>query len=184
MTNCPMDSVEEYDDISTKNEYRVALRAGLTPEQALAVCCRSSRDNSRTPMQWDDSPNAGFTTGKPWLKVNPNYTRINAAAQEKDPNSVLHYYKRLLALRKSDGYREVFTYGDFEPMLEEEAELFAYRRVLDGRDVLVIGNFADRERTVTSPLLADRAVLLSSMADTPPCGGALTLAPRQAVVLG
>ena len=131
MTNCPMNSVEEYNDINTKSEYRLALDAGLSKEEALAACYRFSRDNGRTPMQWDVSPNAGFTTGTPWLKVNPNYVCVNVAEQENREDSVLNYYKKLIALRKSPEYRELFTYGDFEPMLEDREKILAYRRSLD-----------------------------------------------------
>ena len=123
MTNCPMNSVEEYNDINTKSEYRLALEAGLSEEEALEACYRFSRDNARTPMQWDDSPHAGFTTGIPWLKVNPNYTSVNVALQEKQENSILNYYRKLIALRKSPEYREVFTYGGFEPLLEERENI-------------------------------------------------------------
>ena len=101
MTNAHWGSIGEFNDINTKDQYRVALDAGLTEQQALAACEKMSRDNARTPMQWDSSPNAGFTTGTPWLKVNDNYPEINVAAQENDPDSVLNYYRRLTALRKS-----------------------------------------------------------------------------------
>ena len=100
MQNAKWNSIDEYDDISTKDQYKAALAAGLSKEQALAACGRMSRDNARTPMQWSDEANAGFTTAKPWLKVNENYKAINVAAQEKDPSSVLNYYRRLVALQK------------------------------------------------------------------------------------
>ena len=98
MTNARWKSIGEFNDINTKDQYRVALDAGLTEQQALAACEKMSRDNARTPMQWDSSPNAGFTTGTPWLKVNDNYPEINVAAQENEPDSVLNYYRRLTAL--------------------------------------------------------------------------------------
>ena len=162
MTNCPMLSIQEYDDISTKNEYANALAAGCSEEEAMEACYRFSRDNSRTPMQWDDSPNAGFTTGKPWLKVNPNYRSINVSAQEKDEDSVLNYYKKLLTLRKSEEYREIFTYGDFTPLFETEENILAYRRNLEGKDVIVVANFGQMECCLRNDMLRNRRVLLSN----------------------
>lgn len=162
MTNCPMLSIQEYDDISTKNEYANALAAGCSEEEAMEACYRFSRDNSRTPMQWDDSPNAGFTTGKPWLKVNPNYRSINVSAQEKDEDSVLNYYKKLLTLRKSEEYREIFTYGDFTPLFETEENILAYRRNLEGKDVIVVANFGQMECCLRNDMFRNRRVLLSN----------------------
>lgn len=182
MTNCPMSSVEEYDDISTKNEYAVARAAGLSDEEALAACYRFSRDNARTPMQWDASENAGFTTGKPWLKVNPNYAHINVADQERQEDSVLNYYKKLIALRKSDAWRELFTYGDFEPLLETEDHILAYCRSLNGADVIVAANFAPDSKTVQADALENRKVLLSN-ADVVMKENTITLQSAQVVVL-
>ncbi|MBP3684262.1 MAG: alpha-glucosidase [Oscillospiraceae bacterium] len=179
MTNCPMASVEEYNDINTINEYQLALEAGLSKEEALAACYRFSRDNARTPMQWDDSPNAGFTTGKPWLKVNPNYVRVNVAQQEVRKDSVLNYYKQLIALRKSEEFRELFTYGDFEPMLEDREMILAYRRSLDGRMVIVIANFG---QSATEIGMTEGRVLLSN-AEVVHKEDSLILAPSQVVVM-
>ena len=111
MENAPITSIDEVDDISTLDEYRVALEAGLSPEEALTAVARMSRDNARTPMQWSAEINAGFTTGKPWLKVNPNYISINAADQQEDPDSVRSFYKKLIALRKSPEHKETMLYG-------------------------------------------------------------------------
>ena len=183
MPNCPMASVEEYDDINTKNEYALAISAGLSEAEALDACYRFSRDNSRTPMQWDASANAGFTTGKPWLKVNPNYPSCNVAEQEKREDSVLNYYKKLIALRKSAQYREVFTYGDFQPVFETEEKILAYRRSLNGREVTVIANFGPDSRTLHAGELAGCWVLLSNGAVTLD-GDTITLSPSQAAVLG
>ena len=151
MTNCLFDSIEEYDDISTKDQYKVALEAGLTEADALKAVARVSRDNSRTPMQWSDEENAGFTCGKPWLKVNPNYTQVNAAREEKDKDSVLHYYRQLLALRKSDAYRETFTYGEFRPAFEEEKDIFAFYRITPEQKILVAANYGTVERKLVLP---------------------------------
>lgn len=141
MQNARWNSVDEFDDISTKDQYRMAREAGLSDAEALAVCSVMSRDNARTPMQWKDAPQAGFTSGIPWLKVNDNYPVINVEKEEGQPDSVLHYYRKLIALRKSGEYRELFTYGKFEPAYENADHVMAYYRILQGRRVLVAANF-------------------------------------------
>ena len=141
MQNARWNSVDEFDDISTKDQYRVAREAGLSDAEALAVCSVMSRDNARTPMQWKDAPQAGFTSGTPWLKVNDNYPVINVEKEEGQLDSVLHYYRKLIALRKSGEYRELFTYGKFEPAYENADHVMAYYRILQGPRVLVAANF-------------------------------------------
>ena len=141
MQNARWNSVDEFDDISTKDQYRMAREAGLSDAEALAVCSVMSRDNARTPMQWKDAPQAGFTSGTPWLKVNDNYPVINVEKEEEQTDSVLHYYRKLIALRKSGEYRELFTYGKFEPAYENADHVMAYYRILQGRRVLVAANF-------------------------------------------
>lgn len=148
MENCKRTSIDEYDDISTKDQYAVALAAGCTVEEALKACYKFSRDNSRTPMQWNAESHAGFTTGTPWLSVNPNYTWINVEAQQKDEHSVLHYYKKLLALRKSDLYRNVLTYGDFVPVYTEKEGILGYYRQDEEQKVLVIANYGTDVQTM------------------------------------
>lgn len=141
MQNARWNSVDEFDDISTKDQYRMAREARLSDAEALAVCSAMSRDNARTPMQWKDAPQAGFTSGTPWLKVNDNYPVINVEKEEGQLDSVLHYYRKLIALRKSGEYRELFTYGKFEPAYENADHVMAYYRILQGRRVLVAANF-------------------------------------------
>lgn len=141
MQNARWNSVDEFDDISTKDQYRMAREAGLSDAEALAVCSAMSRDNARTPMQWKDAPQAGFTSGTPWLKVNDNYPVINVEKEEGQPDSVLHYYRKLIALRKYGEYRELFTYGKFELAYENADHVMAYYRILQGRRVLVAANF-------------------------------------------
>ena len=121
MENKTFASIEEVDDCSTMHEYQVALEAGLTPKQAIEAVGKYCRDNARTPMQWDDSENAGFTTGRPWLAVNPNYKQINVKAQQADEDSVLAFYKKLAALRKSAEYKETIVYGDLILVPQEDA---------------------------------------------------------------
>ncbi len=163
MENVPISSIEEVDDISAINEYQVALDAGLSKEEAVKVISRYSRDNARTPMQWNDGTNAGFTTGTPWLKVNPNYTRINAAAQADDPHSVRSFYKQLIALRKNPAYKETVVYGTLEPAWEDRHNLMAYYRK-GGKTLLVIGNYQKDGQEITLPS-EYRKVLLNNYPD-------------------
>ncbi|PXX46132.1 oligo-1,6-glucosidase [Hungatella effluvii] len=152
MRNCPMDSIEDYDDINTKDQYRTALEAGCTEEEALDACIRYSRDNARTPMQWSHEKEAGFTTGKPWLKVNPNYTGINVEDQLKDEDSVLHFYKKLIALRKLEAYRETLIFGRFVPAFEADEDVFAfYRESESGERIFIAANFGKEEKRLKLP---------------------------------
>lgn len=150
MENCRRNDISEYDDISTKDQYKEAISAGCTVEQALECCYENSRDNARTPMQWSAQANAGFTDGTPWLSVNPNYTQINVQEQEGRADSVLSYYKKLIALKKSDAYKETFTYGRFIPAYVEMDSIFAYRRKLEesGQDILVAANYGTEACTL------------------------------------
>lgn len=141
MQNAVWNSIDEFDDISTKDQYHIARKAGLSNEEALEVCSKMSRDNARTPMQWSNKENAGFTTGMPWLKVNSNYKEINVKSQEKDADSVLNYYRKLVKVRKSSEYKEVFTYGQFEPAYEDTDSIMAYYRFDGEKRVLVAANF-------------------------------------------
>ncbi len=150
MENVPFTSIDEIDDISTLDEYRTAREAGLSEEEALKAVAFYSRDNARTPMQWSGDAHAGFTTGTPWLRVNPNYTTIHAAAQMKDPDSVRSFYKQLIALRKSPEYKETIVYGTLEPVWEEQPNLMAYYRKGE-RTLLVMGNFQRERRSVVIP---------------------------------
>ena len=150
MENIPFKSIDVVDDISTLDEYKVALDAGLTPEAALKAVARRSRDNARTPMQWTGEENAGFTAGTPWLRVNSNYTAINVEKETIDPNSVLNFYKKLIALRKDPEYKETVVYGALEPFMEDRHNLMAYYRKGD-KTLLVVGNYQWDEQEITLP---------------------------------
>ena len=150
MENLSFQSIAEIDDISTIDQYHVALDAGLSEKEALACVSRYSRDNARTPVQWDNSVNAGFSEEQPWLPVNPNYKRINVASQIRDPESLLSYYKKLTALRKNPVYKETLVYGDFVPYMEDRHNLMAYYRKGD-KTLLVLGNFQKAPQTVKLP---------------------------------
>lgn len=181
MENVPIASIDEVDDISARDEYQVALEAGLSPEQALKVISRFSRDNARTPMQWSDDPNAGFTNGTPWLKVNPNYTSINAARQVDDADSVYSFYKRLIALRKDPDYKETIVYGDLEPLWRERHNLMAYYRKGE-RTLLVVGNYQREEQEIKLPGTY-RNVLLNNYRDIAEDKGTITLHGYQVLIL-
>ena len=148
MRNAKWNSMEEFDDISTKDQYHTAREAGLSNQEALEVCSRMSRDNARTPMQWTSGENGGFTKGTPWLKVNPLFKDVNVEAQEQDPDSVLNYYRKLVALRKSDELKEVFTYGEFLPEYENVDGVMAFYRKDESKCILVAANFGKDAATI------------------------------------
>lgn len=161
MQNAVWNSVEEYNDINTIDQYHTARNAGLTDKEALKACSKLSRDNARTPVQWNAQENAGFTAGTPWLKVNDNYKEINMADQDQDPDSILNYYRRLIALRKSPTYKEVFTYGKFLPAYQDTEDVMAYYRKDDHTRILVAANFG--KESVELPLdYPVKQVLLSN----------------------
>ena len=156
MTNVRFESIEQYQDIEIRNMYRERLEKGYAEKDIMESIYAKGRDNARTPMQWDDTENAGFTTGTPWLGVNPNYTEINARSQLHDENSVFHYYKKLIQLRKENS---IFVEGDFTLLLPEDENILAYVREYEGRKLLVAANFTDKE--VECPLLKEWGVPVS-----------------------
>ncbi len=175
MTNCNRETIEEYEDISTRDQYKVALAAGCGKDHALQVCRENSRDNARTPVQWSDESGAGFTTGTPWLALNPNYREINVASQEANPDSVLSYYKKLLALRKNPAYGETFTYGKVVPVFMETEQVFAYLRVPEEdteKTVLIAANYGAEAVRLTEKDGAilgagNKKILLNNMPERP-----------------
>ncbi len=149
MTNYPFQSPDDFRDIESINAYKEWCESGRLPHETFWPCMTfKSRDNARTPMQWDDSPQAGFTAGTPWIPVNPNYREINAKAETANPASVFHYYKKLIALRKEN---PIMVYGKYELLLEESEELFVYTRTLEQEKLLVVCNFTDKETPFTIP---------------------------------
>lgn len=165
MQNAVWNSIEEYDDINTKDQYDMARKGGLSEAEALEVCGRMSRDNARTPVQWNDRENAGFTSGTPWMKVNSNYKEINVEKQEQDKDSVLNYYRKLLAVRKSEAYKEVFTYGEFIPAYENMEDVMAYYRLEGDKRILVAANFG-REMAELQLEYPVKGIILSNQAET------------------
>lgn len=163
MQNAVWNTVDEFNDINTIDQYHTARDAGLTDKEALEACSRLSRDNARTPMQWNTQKNAGFTTGTPWLKVNDNYTEINMETQDADPDSVLNYYRKLIALRKSPAYKEVFTYGEFMPVYQNTCSVMAYYRKNEKQRILITANFGKEAVSLTLEYPV-KQILLSNMA--------------------
>ena len=149
MTNIYFDKLEDYRDIESINYFKEFTESGLmTPEHMMKCLMLRSRDNARTPMQWDDSKQAGFTDGEPWIKVNQNYKKINAAQQLEDPDSVFHYYQKLIRLRKE---KDIIVYGEFEPLYREDEQIFAYTRKQDQEKLLTVCNFSDKNAEVEVP---------------------------------
>jgi oligo-1,6-glucosidase len=173
MTNAPFAGLEDFRDIESRNHYAEALAAGEDPERLLAALRAMSRDNARTPMQWDASEHAGFTAGTPWLAVNPNHVEINAAAQWADPESVLHHYRRLIELRHGE---PVVAHGDFHMLAPDDERVYAFTRRLGGTELLVLGNFSGEPAT---PDVPDAGAWAASevLVGTAPPGDGLTLAP-------
>ncbi len=184
MTNVAFDSIDDYRDIETLNMYREAVaEKGVDPQLALTIVHARSRDNARTPMQWDDGPEAGFTTGKPWIKVNPNYVSINVEQALADPNSVLHYYRQLIRLRREN---PIMVYGVYDLILDDHPQIYAFTRTLGDDRLLVILNFSgDTPVFVLPDHLAsyDKAPMIGNYAIDPAEEiGRLTLRPYEARV--
>lgn len=152
MTNYPFDSIETFNDVAVKNEYNIVKAQGGDVNALLNKYKMENRDNSRTPMQWDQSTNGGFTNGIPWFPVNPNYKTINVEQQIHDPQSILQFYKDLIQLKKSD---EIYTYGQFNLVDEDNPNLFAYTRTLNNKKILVVGNLTDQVSKLNVPYLIE-----------------------------
>jgi alpha-glucosidase len=149
MTNVKFDSIDQYNDVADKNMYRIKREEGVPHEEIMEIIWASSRDNSRTPMQWSSKANAGFTTGTPWLGVNKNYKDINVEKQLQDERSILHFYKMMIMLKKEN---QVFTYGTYDLILDDHPQIFAYTRTLDDDKVVVLTNLSEKEAEIEEPL--------------------------------
>ncbi len=179
MTNIKFDKIEDYRDLETINWYKGALQRGDNAGAAALLEGHkiSARDNGRTPFQWDDSSNAGFTTGTPWLKVNPNHSTVNVAAEEKDPNSCLNYFRKLVALRKST---PALVYGKYTLLDEANPDIYSYSRELDGKKLLVMLNFHNTTASANTGTSLKKATLLVGNYGKPSADGKLR--PYEAVV--
>lgn len=184
MTNVRFSSIDHYRDIETLNMYKVkVLEEGQDEEKVMESIYAKGRDNARTPMQWDDSPNAGFTTGTPWIGVNPNYKEINVRQALADKNSIFYYYQKLIRLRKT---YPIIVYGDFTLLDPENEETFAYIRCYNGEKLLVVSNWTGEEVLFTMPETAEftpRELLIANYDDAViPPGRVLVLRPWEALV--
>ena len=145
MTNVVFDKVEDYQDVQSTGLYYSKLEQGMAHEDIMEIIRATARGNTRTPMQWNSESNAGFTTGTPWIGVNPNYPQINVEAQEEDPDSILNFYKEMVTLRKSD---DVFMYGTYDLVQENHPEIYAYTRTLGGKRVLILCNLKGKDTSI------------------------------------
>ena len=172
MTNRFWKDIDEINDVQTRGQYDLALKEGFSPEEAMKFIRYFTRDNARTPMQWDGSKNAGFSSGESWQPVNENYTSINAESEETDSDSVLNWYRKLLALRKNS---DVLIRGTYREILPESEEVFAFVRELYGQELITLANFSDKAVKLPEELAA-RRVLLSSEGEI----NAMELSPFEA----
>ena len=179
MANAPFDSIDDFRDVESLNHFAQAVAHGEDPETVLAAMRRMSRDNARTPVQWDASPSAGFTTGTPWIAVNPDHVEWNAEAQRADPTSVLAHHRRLIALRHDD---PVVALGDFTMLLPEHEELYAFTRSLDGATLLVVCNLGGSTHPL-GELLPEAAGAELVLGNLPEDGDPAVLRPWEARVL-
>lgn len=181
MTNVYFDKLEDYRDIESINFFTELTESGLmTPEHMMKCLMLRSRDNARTPMQWDDSAQAGFTDGAPWIKVNPNYKEINAAQQLEDPNSIFYYYQKLIRLRKE---KDIIVYGGFETLYRDDEQIFAYIRRQAQEKLLTVCNFSDKNAEMEIPEEFKGAECLITNLDRTVFEGKIVLKPYEAFVL-
>ena len=180
MTNVRFDDINDYNDIESLNMYKDRLSKGYSHNEIMESIYAKGRDNARTPMQWDDSENAGFTTGTPWLAVNKNYDKINAKQCLQDENSIFNHYKKLIDIRKNN---DTIIYGDYKLLCEDDENIFAYVRELNGDTILVVCNFYDKD--VEFKFEGDfnySKVLLSNYNDSSKMIEKLKLRPYEAVM--
>jgi oligo-1,6-glucosidase len=180
MTNAPFDSIDDFRDIQSLNHYAEAVGTGADPEAVLAALRVLSRDNARTPMQWDDTENAGFTTGTPWIALNPNHKEINAQAEIADDDSVFHHYRRLIALRHTE---PAVADGDFHMLLADHDQVYAFTRRHGNTELLVLANFSGRPAVIEVPDAAgwqNSELILANVPEPEALRTRLTLQPWEA----
>lgn len=180
MTNAGFTDISQYKDVESLNHFRILQEKGLTEDNAYSILQVHSRDNSRTPMQWNNEENAGFTSGTPWIEVIKNYKDINAESQINDENSVFAYYKKLVKLRKDE---DAISYGDFQSMAENHKEIFAYKRQYNGETIIVVNNFYGKEVLWDTEMdLSGYKCILSNYNDSK-VDRVLKLRPYESIVL-
>lgn len=182
MTNVPFTSVEDFRDLDSINAYHelVEEQKVFTSEEMMGYLRYKSRDNARTPFQWDDSENAGFTTGTPWIMVNPNYKEINAKAELENPDSIFYYYQKLIQLRKE---KEIIVYGSYDLLLPDSKEIYAYTRTLGEEKLLVVCNFSETEVEMEIPEEFRNADYLISNYETRSLEKIMALRPYESFVV-
>jgi oligo-1,6-glucosidase len=183
MTNAPFAAISDFRDIESINHYAAAVLAGLAPDRVLIALRAMSRDNARTPVQWDSSPQAGFTTDEPWLPVNPNHVEINAADQWADQGSVLHHYRAVISLRHNES---AVVHGDFTMLLADDPVIYAFTRRLDAVELLVLANFSDHPAAVELPDIVEwdgAELVLGNLTAVPALPATAPLRPWEARVL-
>ena len=180
MTNIRFEDIDDYKDIESLNMYKDRLSKGYTHEEIMESIYAKGRDNGRTPMQWDNSENAGFTTGTPWLAINKNYTEVNAKQCLEDENSIFHHYRKLINIRKNN---DTIIYGDYTLLCPEDKNIFAYIRELNKDKILVVCNFYDKEVTFSFDGDFNYAdILLSNYKDSSTLIEKLSLRPYEAII--
>ncbi|MBM6819788.1 MULTISPECIES: glycoside hydrolase family 13 protein [Clostridia] len=180
MTNVKFEDINEYNDIESLNMYKDRLSKGYTHDEIMESIYAKGRDNARTPMQWDSTENAGFTTGTPWIAVNKNYNEINAKQCLQDENSIFHHYRKLIDIRKNN---DTIIYGDYSLLCPEDKNIFAYTRELNGDKILVVCNFYDKEVTFSFDGEFNHAdILLSNYKDSSTLIEKLNLRPYEAIM--
>ncbi|HHP7240141.1 MAG TPA: alpha-glucosidase [Cyclobacteriaceae bacterium] len=180
MTNVKFDSIEDYKDVEAKNAYNEAIENGLSDREFISALHKQSRDNARTPMQWSDSKNGGFTDKEPWIKINPNYKSINVQQQDNDPDSILNYYRKILQVRK---LHNTWVYGYYESLDNDNHRIYCYRRWDNERSYLIILNFSNDGVTYHQPLLEKiNRIVISNYPNPEIDHRAISLKPWESVV--
>ncbi|CUQ13859.1 MULTISPECIES: alpha-glucosidase [Hungatella] len=183
MTNVRFAKIEDYRDIETLNLYQEYREAGWDHDKIMQSVYAKGRDNARTPMQWDNTENAGFTEGKPWLLLNPNYLTVNVQECAEDDHSILQHYRRLIRLRRDSEWKDVMVYGSYKPFFEKDPDVFAYKREKDGKGLFIVGNFHETERAIELPVSVSE-LLLSNYEDSCIVESNVILRPYEALLFG
>ena len=181
MCNYPFKQIEEFNDVSIHTRYEIAKKEGVDSEEFIALHAFETRDNARTAMQWDDCKYAGFTKAPNSILINPNHKSINVKKQQADEGSILNFYKRIFALRKSEEYKNVLTYGKFEMLFEEDENVISYSREYEEKKILVAANFFEEETRVDLSGFTIYSILISNYDTTYSDGGELILRSYEAV---
>jgi oligo-1,6-glucosidase len=183
MSNIKFNDIKDYNDIESINHYKLVQSQHGDLKEYMEASKISARDNGRTPMQWDATTNAGFTTGKPWLKVNPNFTNVNVAAEDKDPNSILNYFRKAIRVRKDN---KTLVYGKYELLDKDNEKVYAYTRGEGSDKILVVLNFSKDKLDWTIPTgisIEDTPLLNNYTASLNTGKGSISLEPFQAIVV-